>query len=135
MLCGIAVHIAHGKHYGVLQSIIRGDGIGTHFVPEEKVSGIKRRLAYADGFSMGTIVVNKRAGDMLSAKAKAMSILPVGIVRVEKKFQKGDIVEIVDESGKEVGFGIAASDAKTIDAAIGKQGARPAVHYNYLLIT
>lgn len=134
MLCGIAVHIAHGKQVGVLESIMQGDKVGTHFVPEEKVSGIKRRLAYADGFSMGTIVVNKRAGEMLSAKTKAMSILPVGIVRVEEDFGKGDIVEIVDESARKIGFGIAASDAKTTDASIGKQGARPAVHYNYLLI-
>src|SRR3990167_11105828 len=94
MVCGITVYIANGKRQGIVQSILRGDAVGTRFVPADKINSVKRRLAYADGFAMGTIVINERAAELLSTKKQAMSILPVGIVIVEGDFKKGDIVEI-----------------------------------------
>jgi len=134
MVCGITVYIANGKRQGIVQSILQGDTVGTRFVPADKISSVKRRLAYADGFAMGTIVVNERAAELLSTKKQAMSILPVGIVTVAGDFNKGDIVEIRDEREKKIGFGIAAGDAGRIRTSIGLKGARAAVHYDYLVI-
>lgn len=133
-LSGIAVHMANGKRDDVLQEILSGKKVGTFIAPARKLNGVKRRLAYAEGLAAGTIIVNEQASRLLIGQSRAMSILPVGITQIRNDFRKGDIVEIEDARGKRIGFGIAASDSASIQSSIGKKGARPAVHYNYLLI-
>lgn len=131
---GIAVHIAGGTRKSVLQDILAHKKVGTYIAPEKKTSGVKRRLAYAEGLSMGALVVNKCAASLLRARENVMSILPVGVVRTTGDFKKGDVVEIRTEQHTRIGFGVAAQDAASVRAALGKKGERPLVHYDYLYI-
>ena len=118
---GIAVHIASGKKENVLRDIIDGRSVGTKFIPLRRTSGVKRRLAYSEGLTMGTIVVNECAGDMLISKERAMSLLPVGIVKVEGEFKKGDVVEIKNAHNKRIGFGVIAFDSGKVKELVGKK--------------
>src|ERR1043166_4581667 len=59
---GIAVYITHGKKENALLDIVYGRAVGTKFVPSRKTSGLKRRLAYSEGLTMGAVLVNECAG-------------------------------------------------------------------------
>ncbi|MEK7175447.1 MAG: glutamate 5-kinase [Patescibacteria group bacterium] len=131
---GIAVHIANGKRKNVLQEIIDDRQIGTKFIPLRKTSSTKRRLAYSEGLTMGAIIVNKCAGDMLSAKERAMSLLPIGITKTEGEFKKGDVVEIKNMHNKKIGFGISVFDSEKVKEIAGKKGGKTVVHYDYMFI-
>lgn len=131
---GIGVHVVHGKRKNVLLDVMSGKQVGTVFVPQGKTSGVKRRLAYSDGLTMGAVVVNKCAGEMLVSKERAMSLLPVGVIRVSGEFKKGDVIEIQNERKERIGFGVSALDSEKVKETIGKKGAKEVVHYDYLFI-
>lgn len=131
---GIAVHIASGKRRNVLRDIVDGRAVGTRFIPFRKISGVKRRLAYSEGLTMGAVVVNECAEDMLVSKGRIMSLLPVGITKINGDFKKGDVVEIRSARNKKIGFGISAYDSDKVKEAAGKKGGRPVIHYDYMFI-
>ena len=134
MAQGIMVHIAKGQVEKVLLQIVGGKSVGTRFVPTKKVSAVKRRLAYSEGLATGSAYVDNGAEKILLSK-KSASLLPVGIKKIEGNFKKGDTIEIRNEEGKKLGYGVAQYDAETASALLGKKGAQPLVHYNYLVIT
>ncbi len=72
--------------------------------------------------------------EKLRAKEKAMSLLPVGVAKVSGNFIKGDIVEIKNAQGKELGFGIVQYDAARAREIVGKKNMKPMVHYNYMFV-
>ena len=65
---------------------------------------------------------------------QAVSILPVGVTRIEGDFEKDDIVRIIDPDGNSIGVGRIAFDSETAREFIGHQGAKPFVHYDYLYL-
>jgi len=71
---------------------------------------------------------------MLISKEHSMSLLPVGITKIEGDFKKGDVIEIRDICNKKIGFGISAYDSDKIKEMVGKKGGRPVVHYDYMFI-
>ena len=97
-------------------------------------TSIKRRLAYSEGLSLGTIVLNECSGTMLTTKERSMSILPIGVTHVMGTFKKGDVIEIRNVHNKKIGFGVAAYDSEKVEQALGKKGGRAVVHYDYLFI-
>ena len=54
------------------------------------------------------------------------------MTRVEGDFERDDIVRIVDADGHTIGVGRVAFDSESARQLIGKQGARPLVHCDYL---
>ncbi|MEK7143443.1 MAG: glutamate 5-kinase [Patescibacteria group bacterium] len=130
---GITTHIASGKRQNTIVDLVEGKSVGTKFIPNRKLSATKRRLAYSAGLSKGVVYVNKRAEDVLLSK-KAISLLPVGIVRVEGVFEKGDVIEIKNETKKKLGFGIAQYDSQKANDSIGKKKIRALVHYDYMFL-
>ncbi len=115
---GIVTHIANGKRPNIIVDIVEGKIVGTKFIPKRKLSAAKRRLAFSEGLSRGIVYVNKCAQEVLLSK-KAVSLLPIGIVKVEGNFEKGDVIEIRNEAKKKLGFGIAQYDSKKASASMG----------------
>ena len=130
---GITTHIASGKRQNTIVDLVEGKSVGTKFIPNRKLSATKRRLAYSAGLSKGIVYVNKRAEDILLSK-KVISLLPVGIVRVEGVFEKGDVIEIKNETKKKLGFGIAQYDSQKATDSIGKKKIRALIHYDYMFL-
>src|SRR3989344_3721456 len=120
-LQGVTVYFANGKKRNVLTDVLSGKPVGTKFIPREKSSALKRRIAYSEGLCKGTVCVNKGAEDLLLSKTKIMSLLPVGITNVEGDFAKGDIVEIRGGKKTKLGFGIAEYGADTAKELMGKK--------------
>ena len=95
---GEAVIIANGMQSGVLSKIMNYDDVGTLFVPyNKKITSRKRWI----GFTVkpkGKIYIDEGALSALQKKGK--SLLPSGVVKVEGKFIKGDVVSVVDVGEK-----------------------------------
>jgi glutamate 5-kinase len=133
---GIEVIIANGKKESVLRDIIRqsDECICTRFVPvKKKISSVKKWIAHSEGFAKGEIYINEGAKEALTGD-RAISLLPVGVVKITGEFEADDIVKIMDESGLQIGVGKIACDSEEACAQIGKKQTKPIIHYDYLYL-
>ncbi len=121
---GICVLITSGHQPGALELALAGADIGTVIVPQTRRSQHRRQIA-SGAPTRGALVVNDGAiAAMVERKA---SLLPVGLVRVDGEFSRGDIVEIRDPSGRVHGRGLVNYDAKDCRLLVGRQSADIAV--------
>jgi len=130
---GISVHIANGTRDGILTDVLDGKATHTHFVPNKNTSGKKKWIAHSENFAKGVVKINDGAREVLTSQ-KATSLLPVGVIKIEADFQKGDIIRLIDEQGRQVGLGIAEYGADKARERIGQKKQRPLVHYDYLYL-
>ncbi|MEG1659907.1 MAG: glutamate 5-kinase [Bacteroides sp.] len=133
---GITVIIANGNRDRILVDLLQHPEttLCTRFTSSaQPVSSIKKWIAHSEGFAKGEIHINECAGAALTSD-KAVSILPVGITRIEGEFEKDDIVRIIDFSGHTLGVGKANCDSAQAREAMGKHGKKAVVHYDYLYI-
>lgn len=113
---GGSVVVANGKTPQIIQKIFSKKEVGTLFLPSDNLSGKKRWIGYATNIT-GQIVVNAGAKNALLEKES--SLLPIGIIKINGDFQKGDAVAILDESGNEFARGIANYNCKDCKKIIG----------------
>ncbi len=133
---GIEVIIANGKRDNILTDLImgRGNAVATRFSPRsEQASSLKRWIAHSSGFTKGRIVINDNAVKAICGD-KAVSVLPIGIIGVEGEFEKDDLIEIADTSGRTLGIGRTAYSSDQTREAAGKHDRKPAIHYDYLYL-
>lgn len=115
---GGAAIIANGKNSGILSKIFKGEDTGTVFLPVQQLSSRKRWIAYATNVS-GIIKVNTGAKKALVEKFA--SLLPSGIIAIDNKFSRGDVVSIIDDENKEFARGIVNYTHKECEKLIGKR--------------
>lgn len=133
---GIAVMIANGKREHVLTDLLFNPDklVFTRFVPRGGgVSSVKKWIAHSAGFAKGQIYLNAKAVEAVCGD-RAVSLLPVGITRVEGDFEKDDLVRIMSPEGKELGVGRTAYASEEAREVIGRHDCRPIVHYDYLYL-
>lgn len=133
---GITVIIANGKRDNILIDLIQHaeTTLCTRFIPSpEPVSSVKKWIAHSEGFAKGELHLNEQAVKVLKGQ-KAVSLLPVGVVRIEGEFEKDDIVKIIDHRGRQIGVGRIGFDSAEARALQGKHGQKPMVHYDYLYL-
>lgn len=133
---GITVIIANGKRDNILTDLLLHPDttVCTRFTPASGgVSSVKKWIAHSEGFAKGELYLNEQAAKALCGQ-KAVSLLPVGIVRIEGEFEKDDIVKIINHQGIPIGVGRVAFDSVEARTLIGKHGQRPMVHYDYLYL-
>lgn len=126
---GTSVVIANGAAADIVDRIIAGADVGT-LIPAEPRGARWRHIAVL-GRRQGALVVND--GALRALTERKASLLPIGVVAVEGEFDKGDLVEIRDGSGRVHGRGLVNYDAAAcrllsgrrsdeIDAIIGYRG-------------
>ncbi|HPE74573.1 MAG TPA: glutamate 5-kinase [Draconibacterium sp.] len=133
---GIGVHVANGTTENVLINLldINKELNHTFFVPNPKTAnGVKKWIAYSDDFAKGEVIVNQGALKALNSE-RAVSLLPVGIVKVKSEFKKDDLIKITDENGKIIGVGKASYGSDKIETEKQSDKQRPIVHYDYLYL-
>lgn len=133
---GIEVIIANGRRTNILSDLLenKDDTVCTRFVPScTDVSSIKKWIAHSDGFSKGRIKINEGAKDALLSN-RAVSLLPVGVVAVEGRFEADDIISILDEDNNLLGVGRSTYNSDEATEIIGQNNKRPIIHYDYLYI-
>ncbi len=133
---GIGVHVANGTSENVLIDLMNTHKELSHtfFVPNPKAAnGVKKWIAYSDDFAKGEVIVNQGALKALNSE-KAVSLLPVGIVKVKSEFKKDDLIKITDENGKVIGVGKASYGSDKIETEKQSGRQKPIVHYDYLYL-
>lgn len=133
---GIGVHVANGTSENILVDLLNKekDLQHTFFVPNVKTSsGVKKWIGYSDGFAKGQVVINQGAIKALDSE-KAVSLLPIGITKIIHDFKKGDLIKILDDSGKTVGVGKAGYGSDKIELERKSAKQKPIVHYDYLYL-
>jgi len=102
---GIKTIIANSRRKNVLDKIIAGEDVGTFFAPQtvKKVKSIKKWIAFGMK-TKGDIVVDRGAEEAVLNKGK--SILAVGVVKVDGKFNKGDTLKVFSMDDKLIAKGI-----------------------------
>ncbi|MES1204685.1 MAG: glutamate 5-kinase [Pseudomonadota bacterium] len=115
---GTAVLIASGAEPGVLERVLAGDDLGTLFTGTERRGARWRRIAVS-ARHRGALIVND--GALRALGAKKASLLPIGVVSVDGEFEKGDVVEIRDGSGRVHGRGLVNYPAAACRKLAGRQ--------------
>lgn len=129
---GITTWIANGKRPNVLPDLLRGEPVGTCFRAKPALNNLKKWIAYDETARKGLVVVNAGAANAL--RERVSSLLPIGVVRIEGEFDRGDLVTIAGEDGATLGFGKVQYGAEIARKYLGQKGKKPLVHYDYLYL-
>jgi glutamate 5-kinase len=133
---GISVHITNGTKTNALSNLLESnkDAVHTHFTPAEKKStGVRKWLAHSDDFAKGEVIINDGARRALLSE-NAISLLPIGIIRVEGFFKDGDIVRVKDLNDELLGLGKASYSSDEVLKELGGKKSKPFIHYDYLYL-
>ncbi|MEM6699139.1 MAG: glutamate 5-kinase [Bacteroidota bacterium] len=131
---GTSVVIANGKRQQILLDILSGNYIGTTFPAASNLSNVKKWMAHNKQAHQATIIINQGAVNSLRSKEQITSLLPIGILRIEGTFKKGDLLKIISQAGEMIGLGIAQYAADKAEKLIGQQGKKALIHYDYLYV-
>ena len=116
---GEPVVLGNGKTDDVLVRIMRGEDLGTLFMPAaRRIAGRKRWLMFG-GRTKGELWVDDGAVAALLKKGK--SLLPSGLTKVQGAFAKGDVVSIVSPTGDLVAKGTVSFGAEDASQICGAQ--------------
>jgi glutamate 5-kinase len=115
---GIPMVIAGGEEPQVIRRILRGEPVGTYFLPRgDRLAARKRWIAFAAP-PQGRLYVDHGACRAVAEGGK--SLLPSGLLGVEGEFDAGEVVGLLDPEGKEFARGVtnyAAQDLQKICGA------------------
>jgi glutamate 5-kinase len=106
---GAATVIAHGRKPDALLQIRRGADIGTLLQPAQGVMAARKRWIAGQMQLRGRLYLDEGAARVLRQQGR--SLLPVGVVRAEGDFSRGDLVQCLAPDGSEVARGLSNYDA------------------------
>ncbi|MFA6435914.1 MAG: glutamate 5-kinase [Candidatus Gracilibacteria bacterium] len=117
---GVKVWIARGGVPNVLVDLIEGKKHhGTLFTTKASPREARRRWFQLNLKQSAALHVDEGAVAALTTKGK--SLLPAGIRFVEGHFKRGDIVSMLDPTGKKIGFGKINYDSSAVETLKGAQ--------------
>ena len=116
---GIPTVIVGGKGNGIIEAVIKGEEVGTLFLPEEDKLGSKKYWIAYTLKSKGKVRVDNGAKNVLIADGK--SLLPSGILEIEGKFKSGDMVSCIDSRNREFARGLVNYSSNELKKIKGKR--------------
>src|SRR4030043_792389 len=111
---GVTVVIANGRQPDVLTQVTLGKNIGTIFPPRTSKLESKKRWMLSGLACKGKLVIDD--GAVTALKKQNTSLLPAGVVNVEGGFPRGDVVDVFDLKGGQIGCGIPNYNSQAIPA-------------------
>jgi len=96
--------IAWGREPQVLQRLAQGEAIGSTLRAVLPVRSARQRWLANQLRTRGRIVLDDGAVRALTQGRR--SLLPIGVIRVEGEFERGDVVVCIDSAGVECGRGL-----------------------------
>ncbi|KLT72853.1 gamma-glutamyl kinase [Neisseria arctica] len=103
-LSGAATVVAGGRVPAVLERLARGESIGTLFTSEHNRINARKQWLLGHVQLCGRLTVD--IGAERAIVEKHASLLPVGCIRVEGHFYRGELVAVVNAEGKEIARGL-----------------------------
>jgi glutamate 5-kinase len=140
---GIPMVIASGREHGILARLLKGERLGTHFLPrDDRLTARKRWIAFAVP-PQGRLTVDAGARKALIEKGR--SLLPSGLMEVTGEFRAGEVVALAEPEGDDFARGLVNYDAgelrkirgaKTaeIEKALGYKGLAEVIHRDNLVV-
>jgi glutamate 5-kinase len=126
---GVPVIITLGTLSNVLVKASSGKSVGTLFMARENKIESRQRWLLSGLSSKGRLLIDKGAVTALRRSGK--SLLPAGIIDVTGNFKRGDVVDIIDSSGKKAGSGITNYSARDLRRIKGIQSSKIADTLGY----
>ena len=141
---GASTVIACGREAEVLRRLRAGEQIGTLLHRGSTRLAARKQWLAGQLRSHGRLVLDDGAVEVLCRQGK--SLLPIGVVRVEGRFARGEIVVCVDQRGREVACGlvnyrsdevaiIAGKRSREIESLLGYGGENELIHRDNIAIT
>ena len=110
---GVKTVILKGKVPGNIIKVLKGEDIGTIFMPQNAPENARKRWIAFGLVPQGKIYLDQGAIAAISQGGK--SLLPAGIMRIEDDFKRGDLVVLCDENGQEIARGLVNYDGEEVD--------------------
>ena len=140
---GVTVVIADGHEPNVLERLVAGESIGTRFLPVSSQVESRKRWMLSGLATRGRLIVDSGAAAALRKQKR--SLLPAGVRGCEGHFARGDIVDIRDAEGNQIGSGISnyasadvevlkGSHSRSIAGILGYDYGSEIVHRNNLVV-
>ena len=117
---GVAMVIAKGTDPHALKQACDGSARSTLFLASGQPRNARKRWILAHVKPRGKIVLDAGA---CKALMSGKSILPAGVKEVEGDFERGDAVQVCDESGRILGVGLCAYAADNTRQIAGRKSA------------
>lgn len=119
---GTATLIASGREPDVLARLFSAENLGTLLVPD--LEPMKARKQWLAGHLQARGYLTLDAGAVKVVMQQGRSLLPVGVVKAEGAFKRGELVICQDESGQEMARGLVNYDYIEARKIIGKSSHR-----------
>ncbi|MBP0049291.1 glutamate 5-kinase [Marinobacterium sp. AK62] len=140
---GAVTVIASGREPDVLLKLHSAEQVGTLLLPEREPMAARKQWIAGHLQARGTLVLD--AGAVKALVERGKSLLPAGVRSVTGDFSRGEMVIMMDESGRVVARGLAnygAEDAvriigrpsQAIEEALGFMGEEELVHRDNLVL-
>ena len=119
MHLGIPLQIVDGKRKNVIEAAVNGEDEGTLFHPKQGSGNSRRNWIGFSAKAYGSLSVDTGAFDAVTQRGK--SLLPGGIIKVNGKFEKGQIVGVQNPDGKVFARGVARFSSEEIKKIAGRK--------------
>jgi glutamate 5-kinase len=126
---GAEVVIAAGGVADVVLRVAQGERVGTRFRPLTNRLESRKRWLLGGPAPAGRIVVDDGAAAALGSQGR--SLLPVGVVRGEGRFERGDTVRICSGDGREIARGLTRYGAASLERIKGRRSEEIAAILGY----
>lgn len=142
MSAGCRMAIADGRKDHALATLAAGEARATWFLPASEPRSARKHWIAASLKPQGTLTVDDGA---LTALMAGKSLLPAGIVDVDGRFDRGDLLVIKDRNGRAVARGLSAYDdsdarriaghkSREIEPLLGYRGRDEMIHRDDLVL-
>jgi len=136
--------IASGREEHVLERLCAGQPLGTLLLPDQEPVAARKQWLAGQLRSSGRLVLDQGAARVLQESGR--SLLPVGVVAVEGVFDRGELVQCVDEQGREVARGLVnynsgeaqqllRQPSHRIEALLGYAGDEEMIHRDNMVVS
>jgi len=119
---GAMTLIAAGREENILGRIADGESVGTRLYPSRKPLAARKQWLAGQLQLRGRLLLDDGAAQVLQSAGK--SLLPVGVVRVEGAFERGDLVACIAGHGAEVARGLVNYSSSETMRIIGQPSSR-----------
>ena len=118
-LSGTHTVIANGNSADILARLARGEGVGTLLTADLAPLDARKRWLAGQRRAKGDLIVDRGAAEAIANRG--VSVLPVGVTGSKGAFRRGDMVRVLDPSGRAVAKGLINYDASETRKLAGRK--------------
>ncbi|MGM0634038.1 MAG: glutamate 5-kinase [Pseudomonadota bacterium] len=135
--------IASGREEQVLTRLSSGESLGTLLLPDQEPVAARKQWLAGQLRARGQLVLDRGAVQVLMKSGR--SLLPVGVIGVKGRFDRGELVQCMDEQGREVARGLVNYDSREaqqlmrqpsdrIESLLGYSGDEEMIHRDNMVL-